>query len=46
MKGKRLIIPGLINKVLAHSTRFGTRGLCASVVRRIMDGLKSSKPSP
>lgn len=46
MKGKRLIIPGLLNKVLAHSTRLGSRGLSASVVRRIMDGIRSSKPSP
>jgi short-subunit dehydrogenase len=46
MKGKRLIIPGLLNKVLAHSTRLGTRGLSASIVRRIMDGIRSSKPSP
>jgi uncharacterized protein len=46
MKGKRLIIPGLLNKVLAHSTRLGTRGLSASVVRRIMDGIRASKTSP
>jgi short-subunit dehydrogenase len=46
MKGRRLVIPGLLNKVLAHSTRMGTRGLSASVVRRIMDGIRSSKDAP
>jgi short-subunit dehydrogenase len=45
-KGKRLIIPGLLNKILAHSTRLGSRGLSASVVRRIMDDIRSSgKPA-
>ena len=42
MKGRRLVIPGLLNKVLAHSTRMGTRGLSASIVRRIMDDIRSS----
>jgi hypothetical protein len=42
MKGKRLIIPGMLNKILAHSTRLGSRGLSASVVRRIMDDIRSS----
>ena len=43
MKGRRLVIPGLLNKMLAHSTRMGTRGLSASIVRRIMDGIRSSR---
>jgi short-subunit dehydrogenase len=43
MKGRRLVIPGVLNKMLAHSTRMGTRGLSASIVRRIMDGIRSSR---
>lgn len=43
MKGRRLVIPGLLNKMLAHSTRMGTRGLSASIVRRIMDGIRPSR---
>ena len=43
MKGRRLVIPGLLNKMLAHSTRMGTRGLSASIVRGIMDGIRSSR---
>jgi hypothetical protein len=43
MKGRRLVIPGLLNKVLAHATRMGTRGLSASIVRRIMDGIRAAK---
>jgi short-subunit dehydrogenase len=46
MKGKRLIIPGLLNKALAHSTRLGSLALGASVVRRIMDGIREPKKSP
>ena len=42
MKGKRLIIPGALNKVLAHSTRLASRGLSASVVRRIMEEIRST----
>jgi short-subunit dehydrogenase len=45
MKGKRLIIPGMLNKILAHSTRLGSRGLSARVVRRIMDDIRSSGKS-
>jgi short-subunit dehydrogenase len=41
MKGKRLVIPGLLNKLLAHSTRLGSRGLNASIVRRIMEAIRS-----
>lgn len=43
MKGRRLVIPGLLNKVLAHSTRMGTRGLSAGIVRRIMDGIRAAQ---
>jgi uncharacterized protein len=43
MKGRRLVIPGMLNKMLAHSTRMGTRGLSASIVRRIMDGIRASR---
>jgi uncharacterized protein len=43
VKGKRLVIPGLLNKMLAHSTRLGTRGMSAGVVRHIMDGIRASK---
>jgi short-subunit dehydrogenase len=46
MKGKRLIIPGVLNKLLAHSTRLGSRGLSASVVRRIMDEIRSTGEAP
>lgn len=46
MKGRRLVIPGVLNQLLAHSTRLGSRGLSASVVRRIMDGIRVSKGSP
>ena len=43
VKGKRLVIPGLLNKMLAHSTRLGSRGMSAGVVRHIMDGIRASK---
>jgi len=42
MKGKRLVIPGLLNKLLAHSTRLGSRGLSASIVRRIMEEIRAT----
>jgi short-subunit dehydrogenase len=46
MKGKRLVIPGLLNKLLAHSTRLGSRGLSASIVRRIMEVIRSTGETP
>ncbi len=46
MKGKRLIIPGFLNKVLAHSTRLGSRGLNARVVRRIMEEIRAPGEAP
>ena len=46
MKGKRLVIPGILNKILAHSTRLGSRGLSASVVRRLMEEIRSTGEPP
>ena len=46
LKGKRLVIPGLLNKVLAHSTRLGSRGLNARVVRRVMKSIESTRATP
>jgi len=46
MKGSRLVIPGVLNKILAHSTRLGSRGLSARVVRRIMDAIRSTGETP
>ena len=45
-KGRRLVIPGFLNKVLAHSTRLGSRGLSARVVRRIMKGIEATREAP
>ena len=45
-KGRRLVIPGLLNKILAHSTRLGSRGLSARVVRRIMKGIDATRGAP
>jgi short-subunit dehydrogenase len=46
LKGKRLVIPGLLNKVLAHSTRLSPRGLNARVVRRLMKSIESTRATP
>jgi len=46
LKGRRLVIPGLLNKVLAHSTRLGSRGLNARVVRRIMKTIDATRGAP
>jgi short-subunit dehydrogenase len=46
MKGKRLIIPGLLNRMAAHSNRLVSRGLSARVVRRIIERIRSSSDSP
>ena len=46
MKGKRLVIPGVLNKILAHSTRLGSRGLSARVVRRIMESIRATGKPP
>jgi short-subunit dehydrogenase len=46
MKGKRLVIPGFLNKLLAHSTRLGSRGLNAKVVRRILEAVRSTGEGP
>jgi len=45
-KGRRLVIPGLLNKVLAHSTRLGSRGLSARVVRRLMKSIEATRGAP
>ena len=42
VKGRRLVIPGFLNKLLAHSTRLGPRGLNAGVVRRLMEAIRST----
>ena len=43
LKGRRLIIPGVLNKMLAHSTRLGSRGLTASIVRRMMTSIEATR---
>jgi len=45
-KGRRLVIPGLLNKVLAHSTRLGSRGLSARVVRRLNKSIEATRGAP
>jgi len=40
LKGKRLVIPGVLNKLLAHSTRLSSRGMSAKIVRLINETLK------
>ncbi len=42
LKGRRLVIPGFLNRMLAHSTRLGSRGLSARVVRRLMRAIEST----
>jgi len=42
-KGRRLVIPGFLNKLIAYSTRLGSRGLSARVVRRIMKGIDATR---
>ncbi len=47
LKGKRLVIPGLLNKLMAHSTRLGSRALSAKVVRGLNESLrKPGAPKP
>jgi short-subunit dehydrogenase len=41
LKGRRLLIPGLLNRTLAHATRLGSRGLNARIVRRLMKSIDS-----
>jgi hypothetical protein len=45
MKGRRLVIPGFLNKMLAHSTRLGSRGLTAKVVRKMMKTIDETRGS-
>jgi hypothetical protein len=42
MKGRRLVIPGVMNKLLAHATRLGTRSLNATIVRRFHESIQSA----
>jgi short-subunit dehydrogenase len=44
VRGRALVIPGLLNRMLVHSTRLGSRELQARVVRRILDGIRASAP--
>jgi hypothetical protein len=37
------VIPGFLNRMLAHSTRLGSRGLSASVVRRLMKAIQAAR---
>ena len=41
MSGKAVCIPGFMNKVMAHSTRFLTRGAVRSAVRRAQERVPS-----
>ncbi len=43
LQGRRLIIPGVLNKMLAHSTRFGSRALTASIVRSMMKSIEATR---
>jgi short-subunit dehydrogenase len=43
MRGRRLVIPGFLNRMLAHSTRLGSRGLSARVVRRLMTAIDATR---
>jgi len=45
LRGRRLVIPGFLNKVLAHSTRLGSRALTAGVVRRMMKTIEGTRGS-
>lgn len=37
MKGKRVVVPGLVNRVLAQSVRFAPRRLLTAIVRRMQE---------
>jgi len=37
MQGKRLVIPGLLNKIGVHSTRFSPRAVTAQVARMVQE---------
>jgi short-subunit dehydrogenase len=43
MKGRRLVIPGFLNRMLAHSTRLGSRGLSAGVVHRMLKAVDATR---
>ena len=38
MRGKRIVIPGFLNKVGAHSTRLSPRAMTTQIARMVMDG--------
>lgn len=37
MKGKTIVIPGLVNRILVFSVRFGPRSLVTSIARRLQE---------
>ena len=41
LRGKRLVIPGVFNKVMVAATRLASRGLLATVVRKMQEGVRS-----
>lgn len=41
LRGKRLVIPGVFNKVMVAATRVASRGLLATVVRKMQEGVRS-----
>lgn len=46
MKGRRLVIPGFMNKLLAHATRFGSRALNAKIVRGFHESIRNGGGPP
>ena len=43
MRGKRLIIPGMKNKVFVQAVRFMPRKLITAIIRRVQDKRESAK---
>jgi len=41
LRGKRLVIPGLINKVMVGATRVASRVLLAKAVRRVQERVRA-----
>ena len=41
LRGKRLVIPGLINKVMVGATRIASRVLLAKAVRRVQESVRA-----
>jgi hypothetical protein len=46
LKGRTLVIPGALNKLLAFSVRLGPRKASAAVVRSLLEGLRKPPPAP